>query len=104
MGQSVAHLALQAGAKVYATDLDATGLEALQSLGATTEVLGIRNKKLVNDYFSSIPDFDGLVNIAGWVHHGTILDVDETDWRKSLINNIDSMYYVLRAAIPGLQR
>ena len=104
MGQSVARLALKAGAKVYATDLNATGLEALKSLGAKTEVLDIRNKKLINDYFSRMPDFDGLVNMAGWVHHGTILDVDETDWRKSFIINLDSMYYVLRAAIPGLQR
>jgi len=104
MGHSVAHLALKAGAKVYATDLNATGLEELKSLGAKTEVLDITNKKLINDYFSSMPDFDGLVNMAGWVHHGTILDVDETDWRNSFKINLDSMYYVLKAAIPGLQR
>ena len=104
MGQSVARLALKAGASVYATDLDATGLEELNSLGAKTEVLDITNKKLINDYFSSMPDFDGLVNMAGWVHHGTILDVDETDWRNSFKINLDSMYYVLKAAIPGLQR
>jgi 2-keto-3-deoxy-L-fuconate dehydrogenase len=104
MGQSVARLALKAGAKVYATDLNATGLEELKSLGAKTEVLDIRNKNLINEYFSSMPDFDGLVNMAGWVHHGTILDVDETDWRNSFKINLDSMYYVLKAAIPGLQR
>ena len=42
--------------------------------------------------------------MAGWVHHGTILDVNETDWRNSFLINLDSMYFVIKAAIPGLQR
>ena len=45
-----------------------------------------------------------LISMAGWVHHGTILDVTETDWRKSFLINLDSMYFVIKAAIPGLQR
>ena len=51
-----------------------------------------------------MPDFDGVVNMAGWVHHGTILDVSETDWRKSFTLNLDSMYFIIRATIPGLKR
>ena len=96
--------ALEAGAEVYATDLSPVGLEKLKSFGAKTQVLDVTDKKLIDEYFSSMPDFDGVVNMAGWVHHGTILDVSETDWRKSFTLNLDSMYFIIRATIPGLKR
>ena len=80
MGYSVAKLALNAGAKVYATDLEPAGLEKLSALGAETETLDITKDDLIQDYFFKTADFDGIVNMAGWVHHGTILDVNETDW------------------------
>ena len=80
MGYSVAKLALNAGAKVYATDLEPAGLEKLSALGAETKTLDITKDDLIQDYFFKTPDFDGIVNMAGWVHHGTILDVNETDW------------------------
>jgi len=104
MGETVARFALEAGAEVYATDLSLVGLEKLKSFGAKTQVLDVTDKKLIDEYFSSMPDFDGVVNMAGWVHHGTILDVSETDWRKSFTLNLDSMYFIIRATIPGLKR
>ena len=104
MGETVARFALEAGAEVYATDLSPVGLEKLKSFGAKTQVLDVTDKKLIDEYFSSMPDFDGVVNMAGWVHHGTILDVSEADWRKSFTINLDSMYFIIRATIPGLQR
>ena len=79
MGETVARFALEAGAEVYATDLSPAGLEKLKSLGAKTQVLDVTDRKLINEYFSSMPDFDGVINMAGWVHHGTILDVSETN-------------------------
>ena len=104
MGETVARLALEAGAEVYATDLSPAGLERLKSFGAKTQVLDVTEKKLIDEYFSSMPDFDGVVYMAGWVHHGTILDVSEADWRKSFTVNLDSMYFIIRATIPGLKR
>ena len=64
MGYSVAKLALNAGAKVYATDLEPTGLEKLSALGAETETLDITKDDLIQDYFFKAPDFDGIVNMA----------------------------------------
>jgi len=104
MGETVARLALEAGAEVYATDLSPVGLEKLKSFGAKTQVLDVTDKKLIDEYFSSMPDFDGVVNMAGWVHHGTILDVSEAEWRTSFKINLDSMYFIIRATIPGLKR
>ena len=90
MGYSVAKMALNAGAEVYATDLKPEGLEELKSLGAKTETLDITKDNLIQDYFSKSPDFNGIVNMAGWVHHGSILDVNKNDWRNSFLINIDS--------------
>ena len=104
MGETVARFAVEAGAEVYATDLSPVGLEKLKSFGAKTQVLDVTDKKLIDEYFSSMPDFDGVVNMAGWVHHGTILDVSEAEWRTSFKINLDSMYFIIRATIPGLQR
>ena len=104
MGETVARFALEAGAEVYATDLSPVGLEKLKSLGVKTQVLDVTDRKLIDEYFSSMPDFDGVVNMAGWVHHGTILDVSEAEWRTSFKINLDSMYFIIRATIPGLQR
>ena len=104
MGYSVAKMALDAGAEVYATDLKLEGLEELKSLGAKTETLDITNENLIQDYFSKSPNFNGIVNMAGWVHHGSILDVNKNDWRNSFLINLDSMFFVIKAAIPGLKK
>ena len=100
----VAKMALDAGAEVYATDLKPRGLEELKSLGAKTETLDITNENLIQDYFSKSPNFNGIVNMAGWVHHGSILDVNKNDWRNSFLINLDSMFFVIKAVIPGLKK
>ena len=95
MGYSVAKLALNAGAKVYATDLEPARLEKLSALGAETETLDVTQDGSIQDFFFKAADFAGIVNMAGGVQHGTILDVNETDWRNSFLINLDSMYLSL---------
>ena len=102
MGQCVAKLAALAGAEVYATDVSPDGLKALQKHDVKISTLDVTKPKDVQRYFASQPDFDGIVNMAGWVHHGNILQADENEWRKSFLINLDSMYFVIRAALPGL--
>ena len=69
-----------------------------------TALLDVTNQEDVQAYFSDNPDFDGIVNMAGWVHHGTLTQISPEDWHRSFRVNLDSMYYVLHAAIPGLIR
>ncbi len=104
MGYSVARLALAAGAQVYATDLISDGLEILSQEGVKTAILDVTNQVDVKSYFANQPDFDGVVNMAGWVHHGTLTETSPENWRRSFAVNLDSMFYVLHAAIPGLIR
>ena len=68
------------------------------------DVLDVSEQADVSTYFAEKPDFDGLVNMAGWVHHGSLGQTDLTDWRRSFLVNLDSIHFVLHAALPGLIR
>ena len=104
MGYSVARLAAAAGAEIHATDLMSDGLNNLARDGVHTELLDVTNKPSVSAYFADRPDFDGIVNMVGWVHHGTLTQTSSEDWHRSFALNLDSMFYVLHATIPGLIR
>ena len=104
MGYSVARLAVEAGAQVHATDLSLDGLKNLAQDGVNTALLDVTNQADVVAYFADQPDFDGVVNMAGWVHHGTLTQTSVKNWHRCFAVNLDSMYYVLHAAIPGLIR
>ncbi|PQM59405.1 MAG: NAD(P)-dependent oxidoreductase [Rhodobacteraceae bacterium] len=102
MGRAVSLLAAQAGATVIATDINKDKLNELSKKNIITFTLDVANKDHVTDFFDNNSAFDGIVNMAGWVHHGQIVDTNEEDWRKSFQINVDSMYYVIRAALPKI--
>ncbi|GAB2557828.1 SDR family oxidoreductase [Rhodanobacter koreensis] len=103
IGRATAIAFADAGAEVLATDLDARALESLAS-----EHPDIRTKRLdVTDpaavaALAGQQAFDVLFNCAGYVHAGTILDTDEADWRRSFSINVDSMFHLCRAVLPGM--
>jgi 2-keto-3-deoxy-L-fuconate dehydrogenase len=45
---------------------------------------------------------DVLFNCAGYVHAGTILDTDEGAWKRSFAINVDSMFHLCKAVLPGM--
>ena len=102
MGRAVSLLAGQAGASVIATDINKTALKGLETKNITTSVLDVTNKNQVIEFFNNNCVFDGIVNMAGWVHHGQIVETKEQDWHKSFKINVDSMYYVISAALPKI--
>ena len=46
--------------------------------------------------------FDALVNVAGYVHAGSILDCDEKAYDFSMNLNVKSMYRMIRAFLPAM--
>ena len=44
---------------------------------------------------------DILVNAAGFVHHGTVLECSDRDWDFSFDLNVKSMHRTIRAYLPG---
>ncbi len=81
------------GAQVIATDLDAKKLKGLR--GAEHLALDVRSTAGVMAFAkSTMKEFgppDILVNCAGYVHQGSVLDCSEEDWDFSFDLNVKSM-------------
>jgi 2-keto-3-deoxy-L-fuconate dehydrogenase len=91
------------GAKVWATDINAAALETLDGTnGITARVLDVTDAAAVARVTAEAGTPDILVNAAGYVHHGTILECAEKDWDFSMNLNLRSMYLTIRAVLPGM--
>jgi 2-keto-3-deoxy-L-fuconate dehydrogenase len=104
IGRATAIAFAQAGAHVLATDIDA---DALASLAAEHPSIGTRTLDVTDDaaiarLVADAGPVDVLFNCAGYVHAGTLLDTDEASWRRSFAINVDSMYYLCKAVLPGM--
>jgi 2-keto-3-deoxy-L-fuconate dehydrogenase len=91
------------GAHVIATDIDDSGLASLPGEGvAETARLDVRDSAAVRAAAAQAGAVDVLLNAAGFVHHGTVLDCSEEDWDFSFDLNVKSMHRMLTAFLPGM--
>lgn len=104
IGRATALAFAQAGARVIATDIDANALASLaaEHPSITTQVLNVSDADAIASLVSSAGPIDVLFNCAGFVHAGTILDTDEDSWRRSFSINVDSMFRLCKAVLPGM--
>lgn len=64
--------------------------------------LDVTDAPAVEDVLADRRGFDIVVNAAGWVHQGTVLDCSLADWRASLEQNATSAFLVIRATLPAM--
>ena len=103
IGRACAIAFAREGASVVATDVDEVGLAALKSEGiAETYKLDARNTAAVDAMASRIGRVDILLNAAGFVHNGTVLECSEADWDFSFDLNVKSMHRTIRAFLPAM--
>lgn len=88
------------GARVIATDIDASLLADLD--GVESRRLDVLDPGDVSAARDAIGAPDVLFNCAGFVDHGTILDCDEAAWDFSFDLNLKAMYRMIRAFLPGM--
>ena len=102
IGRATAELFAQQGATVFALDLNTDALTDLQQQhpSITPVTLDATNEQAIKKFTDSLKQVDILFNCVGFVHHGTILDCDYQDWKKSFAINIDSMYLLTKAILP----
>jgi 2-keto-3-deoxy-L-fuconate dehydrogenase len=100
IGRASAELFVAEGAKVIATDIDEAKLAGLK--GATVRKLDVRSSDAVSALAKEVGPVDILLNCAGWVHHGTVLDCSEEDWDRSFDLNVKSMHRTIKAFLPGM--
>ena len=103
IGRASAIAFAREGATVFATDLDEKGLAALVSEGVNDVArLDVRDTSAVGAIAGRVGNIDILLNAAGFVHHGTVLDCSDEDWDFSFDLNVKSMHRTIRAFLPGM--
>ncbi len=106
IGRACAIAFAREGASVIGTDIDEIGLATLPEYGiAEIETLDVRDTKAVNAMASLTGaggSIDILLNAAGFVHHGTVLECSESDWDFCFDLNVKSMHRMLTAFLPTM--
>ncbi|MGE5766300.1 MAG: SDR family oxidoreductase [Bacteroidota bacterium] len=103
IGRATALALAAEGAAVTATDINIARLEELSGTpGIAVRQLDVLDAQAVNSLAAELPPLDVLCNVAGYVHHGSILDCPEEDWDFSFDLNVKSMYRMIRAFLPAM--
>jgi 2-keto-3-deoxy-L-fuconate dehydrogenase len=100
IGRAIAEAFVAEGATVYASDISRDKLDGLAK--AKKAKLDVLSMKAVDAYATKVGNVDILVNVAGFVHHGTVLTTEEKDWDFSFDLNVKSMHRTIRAFLPGM--
>jgi 2-keto-3-deoxy-L-fuconate dehydrogenase len=103
IGAATARAFAREGATVWATDVDAAKLEALDGVtGLQARKLDVLDKAAITAFAQQAGAVDALFNCAGFVHHGTVLDATDEQWRFAFDLNVRSMFWTIQAFLPGM--
>ncbi|SFC49068.1 2-keto-3-deoxy-L-fuconate dehydrogenase [Bosea sp. CRIB-10] len=100
IGRAIAEAFVAEGATVWATDKDVALLDGIPK--AKKRKLDVLSTKAVGAFAEKVGTIDILVNAAGFVHHGTVLDCDDKAWEFSFDLNVKSMHRTIKAFVPGM--
>ena len=98
IGLASVHAFVKAGAKVIATDINATKLKELDGTpGVTTRVLNVLSTEEVNKAVADI-----LFNCAGVVQSGSIMDMPDKDLEFAFDLNVWAQIRAIKAVLPQM--
>jgi 2-keto-3-deoxy-L-fuconate dehydrogenase len=104
IGLAVAEAFLREGGSVIATDLQQDKLDMIFGpRGVATARLDVTDAAAAESLAALHPAVNVLVNCAGWVASGTILDSDPVDLQRSFTINVMSMTIMIRAFLPAMR-
>ena len=96
IGRAITERFIEEKATVFATDIN---YELIQDIQSEKKELDVMNKSELQTSISSFnPDI--LINCAGVVHSGKILDAEDDQFDFAVSLNIKSMFHSIQAAIP----
>lgn len=102
IGRATALAFAAAGARVIATDLDASRVAAIASDRITTQGLDVLDADAIARAARDAGPVDILFNCAGFVHQGTIEQATEDEWLFGFELNCRSMFRTMKAFLPGM--
>jgi 2-keto-3-deoxy-L-fuconate dehydrogenase len=104
IGRASAEALAARGATVIATDIDGDGVariaEGTDRISAHR--LDVLDADAVAALIADLAPVDILVNCAGWVHDGSILDCDDAVWDRSFELNAKALFRLTKAVLPGM--
>ena len=102
IGRAIAEAFVREGATVIATDLNEALLASLKSPAITTRKLDVLDPAAIAAAAKEIGPVNVLVNAAGFVHSGTVLDCSEEEWSFAFDLNVRSQFRTIKAFVPGM--
>jgi 2-keto-3-deoxy-L-fuconate dehydrogenase len=103
IGRASALAFAEAGAKVYATDINEAALKELEGVsGIITRKLNVLDEAAVKALVAEIGQVDILFNCAGVVHGGSILEMKDEDLDFAVNLNVKAMIRTIQAVLPGM--
>ena len=112
IGTAIATRFASEGARVVVTDVNAEGVEAVaaairasggRARGVTGDISKAKDcKAVVADVLAEEGRIDVLCNNAGINRRGALLTLTAEDWDLSFAVNIDAMFHLCQAALPGM--
>ena len=103
IGHASALACAREGALVWATDI---ADEHLAGLEGTPNVqpahLDVTDAAAIEAFAKDRPSPDVLLNCAGFVHNGSVLDSLVTDWRDGFELNVMGMVHTIQTFLPGM--
>jgi 2-keto-3-deoxy-L-fuconate dehydrogenase len=89
------------GARVIATDINMAKMDGFPS-GVTTRRLDVMDPADIKQAAAEIGAIDVLLNCAGVVHGGSILDCTEEDFDFAVTLNMRGAFRMIKAFLPGM--
>lgn len=112
IGRAVAELFAREGARVvvadYKTDLGKETVEAIKRDGGDAMFVQVdvsssaQVERLVDATLNTYGGIDILLNNAGILLFGTVLDTDEKDWNRVVSINLTGTFLVSKAVLPHM--
>lgn len=114
MGRGIALKFAEEGASLILSGRDkkrgGAVVEEIDSNGGTAEFLGGDvgdeeiNKELVESAIQLFGKLDGVVTNAGVLGLGKITELKTEEWHRTFQTNLDSVYFLLKYAIPEMKK
>lgn len=103
IGRATALAFAAAGGKVIATDINEVVLKEIEGQdGVATHKLNVLDEAAIKALVAEVGQIDVLVNSAGVVHNGSILEMKDEDLDFAIDLNVKSMIRTIRAVLPGM--
>ena len=106
IGRAIAEALIAEGAKVIASDVAEDKVKDLKA--AKRVKLDVRSQDNVDALEKTIAGefgaLDILINCAGYVANGSVLECGDKDWDFSFDLNVKSMHRTIKAFLPAMLR